>query len=148
MCTTVLQQLLNILQAANVAAIKADQNCDKSCRLLIDSLFLANGATFDGSPSDPPDIFVGDFLVFYDAHGLQAYLTRAQAAVIDGFFGDCDDDDGNGAQAGVIKPATVSPVGCCSDANGMNGKDNVPRSMCNDPQVWHQRPCASPLDET
>ena len=148
MCTTVLQQLLNILQAANVAAIRADQNADHSCRSLINSLFLANGATFDGSPIESPDIFVGDYLVFYDAHGLQAFLTRAQAEVIDDFFGDCDDNGGNGAKAGGITPATVSPVGCCSNADGSNPQDNVPRSMCNDPQVWHQRPCPSRSDRT
>jgi hypothetical protein len=139
MCTTIIQQLLNILQAANVAAIQADQNCDRACRALINSLFLANGATFDGSWIGKPDIFVGDYLVFYDDHGVQAYLTRAQVEVLEDYFGTCDKDANDvGAQ-----PNLPSPVGCCTDPSTNTTECNVPQSMCLLPKKWIQKPCPS-----
>jgi hypothetical protein len=148
MSTVLLQQLLNILQAANVEAVKAEGKSDHSCKSLVTSLFFANGATFDGSPTAPPDVFVGDYLVFYDDHGVQAYLTRAQVEVIEDYFGTCDDKDADTGDTGKIRPNRVSPVGCCTDPDNNSSTNNVPQSMCLSPKIWSQRPCASPLDKS
>ena len=66
MPSTLIQQLFNILQAANVQAVKVDETGGNP-RPLLTSLFLANGATADGTPLPPPNAYVGDYLVYYEA---------------------------------------------------------------------------------
>jgi hypothetical protein len=147
MSTVLLQQLLNILQAANVEAVKAEQKCDHSCKSLVTSLFFASGATFDGSPATPPDVFVGDYLVFYDDHGVQAFLTRAQVEVINDYFGTCDDNGADAGDTDSIRPKRVSPVGFCTDPDNNDVcTSNVPQSMCLPPKIYSQTPCPPRFD--
>ena len=134
MPSKVIQQLLNILQAANVEAVKVDRN-DRDCRPLLTSLFLANGATAEGDHiEDLPTIYVGDYLISYTTPGgEEALLTRAQAQVIMEFW-DLEKQD-EAAQG-------TEPLGCCTDRNGKQ-TENVKYSSCAIPpnRSWSQGPC-------
>jgi hypothetical protein len=137
----VIQQLLNILQAANFQAVKADRY-NGDCRQLIISLLLANGATGNGSKSTAhiPHQDCSDYLVYYTSpNGEAAYLTRAQAEVIQDFWPTAKSEKSN--KADLVR-AQIQPLGCCIDANG-NATVNVPPSQCNCPpcQSWCQGPC-------
>jgi hypothetical protein len=138
--STVVQQLLNILQAANVQAVKVDRD-GAECKPLTTSLLFADGATGRNPkpppplyPLPPPAIYVGDYLVLYTSPGGEtAWLTRAQAQVIDEFW-----DLGRGDD---VRQGTT-PLGCCTDKYGV-GHDNVTKSDCACPpnQSWAQGPC-------
>jgi hypothetical protein len=129
------QQLLNILQAANVEAIKVDRDKADS-KPLTTSLLFADGATGDGTPLDPPSIYVGDYLVQFTAPGggETALLTRAQAEVFLEFY-DLGGPD-------VTTSGGTAPLGCCTDHNGQ-GKNNVTQSNCPSPPnlSWSQGAC-------
>jgi hypothetical protein len=140
--STLIQQFLNILQAANVEAVKIAENGGE-CESLVRTLFFASGATAKGQPLDPPDQYVGDYLVYFtNPHGNEtAYLTRAQIEVIEDFW---DLKGGDGAPAAVPPaPASVQPVGCCTYYPGGTQKNNIPQSMCVAPNVWSQSACGS-----
>lgn len=136
--SNVIQQLFNVLQAANVQAVKFDVD-GGSPRPLITSLLLANGATGDGKPlPPPPHDYVGDYLVLYTAPGGEtALLTRAQAEVVMEFW---DLPKAKEGRHGLVTGTT--PVGCCTDKDG-GAKNNVPISQCICPpnQSWSQSPC-------
>jgi hypothetical protein len=132
-----LQQLYNILQAANVEAVNVEES-GGDCKTLVRVLFFASGATYDGSPLPPPNTYVGDYLIYYkDSSNRIAFLTRAQVEVIMEFGKLAKDDKG---------VASTSPVGCCTDQNSL-GTNNVPASMCACPpnKSWSQSPCGGKL---
>jgi hypothetical protein len=132
----VIQQLFNMLQAANVEAVTLSEN-DGSSKSLIRTLFFANGATFDGSPLRPPSFYVGDYLISYTAPtGETALLTAAQAQVIADFW-----------DLGVppsFSGGGVAPLGCCTNQDG-TGTNNITKSACPVPpnRSWCQGPCAN-----
>ena len=131
----VVQQLFNMLQAANVEAVKVAET-DGGCKALVRTLFFANGATGDASPLTPPTAYVGDYLVAYTAPtGETALLTRAQAEVIEDFWDLVSEVAGR--QVGGI-----APLGCCTNQAGV-GTNNVTQSMCPIPpnQSWCQGQC-------
>lgn len=134
MPSKVIQQLLNILQKANIEAVKIEQG-DSDCKLLVTSLLFANGATGNGGPiEDPPAFYVGDHLVSYKTPGGEkALLTRAQVQVIMEFW---DLPKGDGALKGP------EPLGCCTDKNGI-GRNNIAKSDCGCPpyKSWSVGPC-------
>jgi hypothetical protein len=136
--STALQQILNILQAANVEAAKILES--GQCTPLARSLLFADGATADGSPLPlPQSSYLGDYLIYYTSPDgkVSAYLTRAQAEVIE----DYGDLAGDAARA-IAVPKSVQPLGCCTDPDGTR-HNNVPPSLCQKPSTWMQGPCGS-----
>ena len=78
MANKLIQQFFNILQAANVEAVKIAEN-GGHCDALVRSVFFASGATADGTPLPWPNVDVGDYLVWFTNPngGETALLTRA-----------------------------------------------------------------------
>jgi hypothetical protein len=127
-----IQQLLNVLQAANVEAVRASAGSE-DCKRLVSSLFFANGATGDAGPRlCPPVIDVSEYLVKYTSPGGEtAYLTMAQAQVISESW-----------DLERLMPDTHHPLGCCTDSSG-KGTPNKTKNDCPCPpnQSWCQGPC-------
>jgi hypothetical protein len=133
-----IQQLFNILQAANIEAVRIEE-AGGNCKSLVRSLLFADGATFDGGPIlTTPSFYLGDYLVYYKTPGGEsALLTRAQVEVI------MECIDRNDADRAV--PGTVAPLGCCTYLDGTSS-NNMTQSAClNQPnhQSWCQGPCPS-----
>jgi hypothetical protein len=139
MPSKVIQQLLNILQASNVAAGGVPEG-GNACESLLRAVLFANGATCDGMPLAPPATYVGDYLIYYvTPDGETAYLTRAQAEVIDTFW---DLHNANREAHDTKVSSTVYPIGCCTDEYGKTTQ-NVPSNKCNG--TWSQGPCPTYL---
>jgi hypothetical protein len=130
-----IQQLLNVLQATNLQAVKVDQN-NGPIRPLLTSLFLANGATSDGNPLPfPTDVDFADYLVWYQAPGGEsALLTRAQIEVI---------MESSTPNEGDRNPLTTKTFGCCMGPGGP--QPSMLQSACEIPpnEGWSQGACPS-----
>jgi len=111
-----IQQLLNILQKANVQAVQVAKGASDDRSLLV-SLLFANGATWDGSPLPPPSGDYWEYLVYCTTPGGEtAALTRAQFEVIMEFWPKEQADHLERAED-VVPTGTV-PLGCCTDIHG------------------------------
>lgn len=134
MASPLIQQLLNLLQDINVTAIRFDKAAPDK-KPPITPIFLATGATGDGSPSPPPNnINVSDYLVsFTTPDGETAMLTRAQAEVIMEVWHKQVGSKNNGGG--------TAPLGRCRHVDG-SCDNNVKLSDCPSPSQWTQNaPC-------
>jgi hypothetical protein len=137
-----IQQFVNMLQAVNVEAVKIAEGGGDS-KSLLRTLFFASGATGDGQPLDPPEVYVGDYLVYWtNPHGNEtAYLTRAQVEVIEDFWPLQAGGAGGAAAAAPAAQGGPQPVGCCTYYPSGTQKENVPQNMCTAPNIWTQSAC-------